>query len=87
MRAGFDFLSGLHVEGDDFAGERAGHVARCGAAAAGGRGDGRGGDVGGFHVRGLGGGAGRRGRAALVEDLDENVISFAIDGDAEFFHA
>jgi hypothetical protein len=43
--------------------------------------------MGGFDVRGLAGGAGRRGGASFVEDLDENVIRFAIDGDAEFFHA
>jgi hypothetical protein len=25
-------------------------------------------------------------RLGLVEDLDEDVVSFAVDGDAEFFH-
>jgi hypothetical protein len=41
----------------------------------------------------MGGGDGRGPRHAarfvrlgLVEDLDEDVVSFAVDGDAEFFH-
>jgi hypothetical protein len=82
LLVGFDVLARLHLDGNDFSGQRTRHGsrrARGSAAVLGridmGRSDGRGPRH-----------AARFVRLGLVENLDEDVVSFAVDGDAEFFH-